>query len=310
MSGDVEQDDRSNRLHRATIEFGLDDAQAEQFELLVELVEILSGDEDASGADLNGAADALDDPAVAEAAWTRWADEDLLGGPVEALVDELVDAFTATLTARGGVSWLIARHHAWNSRTADAISVLSAARDTGHTLVLCELAGVEADRSHPGAARDLLREGGIDVQIDLDAEYDPRTAASGFGPELAEEIAPFAAIRPKAMAGRNDRCPCGSGKKYKQCHIGNELHALEDRAGWLYVKLMRFMQVNSSLFPAVIADDLIDGVTEHDLRSMVHESYLPVDLALFEGGVAQWFLDAKRTLLPADEIELLESWIG
>lgn len=302
----------SDRLHRATIEFGLDDAQAECFQQLVDLVSPGGDpDDDDSGPstdDLSRAADALDDPTVAEAAWTRWADDDLLGSPVAVLVDAFGN--TDTDAPRGGVAWLRARHLAWHSRTDESIAVLESARPSGHTLVLCELAAIEADRSRPGPARDLLREGGVNVQIDLDAEYDPLTSDSGFGPELAEEIAPFAAIRPKPMAGRNDRCPCGSGKKYKQCHIGNELHALEDRAGWLYVKLMRFMQVNSSLFPAVIADDLIEGVVEQDLRSMVQESYLPVDLALFEGGVATWFLDAKRSLLPNDEIEMLESWIG
>ena len=149
----------------------------------------------------------------------------------------------------------------------------------------------------------------MDVDIDLDTEFDPLTADQRFGAELAEEIAPFATIRPKAMAGRNDRCPCGSGKKYKQCHLGNELHSLEDRSGWLYVKLMRFTGVNSSNFPAVIADDIVDGVLDDGLRSMVHESYLPIDLALFEGGVAQWFLNAKRSLVPPDEVELVQSWI-
>jgi preprotein translocase subunit SecA len=38
--------------------------------------------------------------------------------------------------------------------------------------------------------------------------------AEGGGVELHGEVAddPFANV------GRNDRCPCGSGKKFKQCH--------------------------------------------------------------------------------------------
>jgi preprotein translocase subunit SecA len=39
---------------------------------------------------------------------------------------------------------------------------------------------------------------------------------------LAAAIAPAAAVPLPAGAvprvGRNDPCPCGSGKKYKQCH--------------------------------------------------------------------------------------------
>lgn len=34
--------------------------------------------------------------------------------------------------------------------------------------------------------------------------------------EVAEELKPF--VRENAKIGRNDPCPCGSGKKYKQCH--------------------------------------------------------------------------------------------
>ena len=295
--GDVES--TTDRLHRATIEFGLDTAQAEAFQLLVDAA---TGD-DATAVDATAVAAALDDRAVAEAAWTRWSDEDLLGGPLESLVASLDDDPSA------GVAWLRSRHHAWFGRTEESITALEAARESGHHLILCELAAIEADRGNPVAARDLLRDAGVNVEIDLDTEFDPLTADQGFGAELAEEIAPFATIRPKAMAGRNDRCPCGSGKKYKQCHLGNELHSLEDRSGWLYVKLMRFTGVNSSNFPAVIADDIVDGVLDDGLRSMVHESYLPIDLALFEGGVAQWFLNAKRSLLPPDEVELVQSWI-
>ncbi len=300
-------DDTVERVHRATIEFGLDAVQAEAFQALVDSVTVgrPSDDELSDGEHVDPArvVAALDDRSVAEAAWARWSDEDLLGRPLDALVDALADDESP------GVAWLRSRHHAWYSRTDEAIATLQAARPSGHHLVLCELAAIEADRGDPVAARELLREAGVNVEIDLDTEFDPFSADDGFGAELAEEIAPFAAIRPRPMAGRNDRCPCGSGKKYKQCHLGKEMHPLEDRAGWLYVKLMRFIGVNNPNFPAVIADDVVEGVASDDLRSMVHESYLPIDLALFEGGVAQWFLDAKRSLLPADEVEMVQSWI-
>jgi len=29
---------------------------------------------------------------------------------------------------------------------------------------------------------------------------------------------PIEPVRVEKKAGRNDPCPCGSGKKYKQCH--------------------------------------------------------------------------------------------
>jgi preprotein translocase subunit SecA len=34
--------------------------------------------------------------------------------------------------------------------------------------------------------------------------------------EVAEPTQTF--VRDNAKTGRNDPCPCGSGKKYKQCH--------------------------------------------------------------------------------------------
>ena len=294
----AESETRADRLHRATIEFGLDSDQAERFEAAIDAATELPDD-------LAPVVDALADPQIAEAVWTRWGDLDGLGTPLDALVSRLdgVD------DPNGGAAWLTARHDAWHGRTSEAIERLERAADSDHPLVLAELAAIEADRSNPLAARALLVRAGVDVDIDLDAEYDPHLAGFGFGAELAEEVAPFAAIRPPAMAGRNERCPCGSGKKYKQCHLGNELHPLVDRAGWLYVKLMRFMQVDHPQFPRAIADDIVESVADPGLRAMVHESYLGLDLALFEGGIAERFLDAKRTLLPADEVDLLQSWI-
>ena len=43
---------------------------------------------------------------------------------------------------------------------------------------------------------------------------DADAAASAEGHEHKPQ--PF--IRPGDKVGRNDPCPCGSGKKYKQCH--------------------------------------------------------------------------------------------
>ncbi|MDX8386341.1 MAG: preprotein translocase subunit SecA [Gallionella sp.] len=47
------------------------------------------------------------------------------------------------------------------------------------------------------------------------ADYDEALSSSDDAPE-AEEKKPF--VRNERKIGRNDPCPCGSGKKYKQCH--------------------------------------------------------------------------------------------
>lgn len=45
------------------------------------------------------------------------------------------------------------------------------------------------------------------------ADYDEALAQPA---EPSAEHAPF--VREEQKVGRNDPCPCGSGKKYKQCH--------------------------------------------------------------------------------------------
>jgi preprotein translocase subunit SecA len=50
-----------------------------------------------------------------------------------------------------------------------------------------------------------------EVEVRIDEENQRRIAAAGLG-ALSAEAAAFARV------GRNDPCPCGSGKKYKHCH--------------------------------------------------------------------------------------------
>ena len=94
-----------------------------------------------------------------------------------------------------------------------------------------------------------------DREVRLTAPYE---AAADFDPappgsEPGDEFAPFAPSAPaepfRPRAGRNDPCPCGSGRKYKKCHLGpDELaharnhaasptHELDER---LVLRLTRF----------------------------------------------------------------------
>lgn len=38
--------------------------------------------------------------------------------------------------------------------------------------------------------------------------------------KVPTRMAPSVATRSVKQVGRNEPCPCGSGKKYKQCHAG------------------------------------------------------------------------------------------
>jgi uncharacterized protein YecA (UPF0149 family) len=42
--------------------------------------------------------------------------------------------------------------------------------------------------------------------------------AVGYAEEMAAAPAPVETRRVEETVGRNDPCPCGSGKKYKKCH--------------------------------------------------------------------------------------------
>ena len=55
------------------------------------------------------------------------------------------------------------------------------------------------------------------------AAFRPGSGARGRAPvedDLEDDLEPVPAPPPSPRAGRNDPCPCGSGKKYKKCHLG------------------------------------------------------------------------------------------
>jgi uncharacterized protein len=62
------------------------------------------------------------------------------------------------------------------------------------------------DREHPLASLDA----GIEDVVNATVELWDLTAKARFA------VAPVRREAPKV--GRNDPCPCGSGKKFKQCH--------------------------------------------------------------------------------------------
>lgn len=115
---------------------------------------------------------------------------------------------------------------------------------------------------------------------------------------------------PRTDVGRNDACWCGSGRKYKKCHLGNDQLPLHDRAAWLYSKACQH------LFHSQWTR-LLDEVT--DVRSAYDDAEtfeppsfddpLPIDIAMFEGGAFADFLAKRGALLPDDERLLAEQWL-
>lgn len=117
-----------------------------------------------------------------------------------------------------------------------------------------------------------------------------------------------AARAPSASTPRNSPCPCGSGRKFKHCHLGREARPLSERATWLYAKgrtyLGRPPQRSIAMSLAYVVAPLVevDGFEEALLDTLVQ------DLALFEEGVWDDFLADRGELLPPDELLLAQQW--
>ena len=73
---------------------------------------------------------------------------------------------------------------------------------------------------------DQVREAQSQQKLDMSKYQTSKTDVDGYGPSSTTTGKDGAPQRPKKVqpirvekkVGRNDPCPCGSGKKYKQCH--------------------------------------------------------------------------------------------
>ncbi|MBD0322411.1 MAG: SEC-C domain-containing protein [Aldersonia sp.] len=107
--------------------------------------------------------------------------------------------------------------------------------------------------------------------------------------------------------GRNDRCWCGSGRKYKVCHLNKADVGLERRALWLYLKATVFLSHSDRRELA----DTLSGIVSDDTNETVGpDPFFAVDAALFEGGAFEEFLERRGRLLPEDELALARDWLA
>ena len=185
---------------------------------------------------VDATADALDDGDVAAAMWSEL-------GRRGATLDDLTrfaGVLPVTDATSIGAVWLRARLLDGSGDTTAAVDMLEAAVDgrCGHRPALVDLAGFRADRGDAVGALRLLTQAGIGPPDADDDDDESRSDAE----LLWDEVEGFATHRPRPTARRNDPCPCGSGRKYKACHLGRETHSLDDRAGWLFLKAQRFLR--------------------------------------------------------------------
>jgi len=234
----------------------------------------------------------LAEPAVAEAvlAETIGTHED--GAAALGLFAETLEP-QAPRAAKAPLRWLRAKAYERLGHIEQAEATYQAAEslDPDWPLILVDLARYASDRGDAAHGLSLLRRAGAPP------EY-----------PLLEVLEHFQA-GPRPGLGRNQPCWCGSGIKYKKCHLRKEQLPLEERAAWLYQK------AGSYVLDAPWDELLIETATVRarhaDAPEGVREALndpLVCDAVMFEGGAFAEFLATRGALLPDDERLLAEQW--
>lgn len=129
-------------------------------------------------------------------------------------------------------------------------------------------------------------------------------------PDL-HEVEQFSNTTTGPRLGRNDPCWCGSGRKYKQCHLGRaDVPPLPERVGWLCRKATAYMErrggppVHDLYDLALLRAGSQDGVA---LAGAMADPFV-IDVALHELDWFGRFLVERGELLPEDEQLLAASW--
>lgn len=235
----------------------------------------------------------LDTPAVAAALAVETLGAGHEGAAALGVFAETLEE-QAPRSARPNLRWLRGRALERMGDVLDAETAYQEALavDDSCQLALLDLARFASDRGDAERGLSLLRRAGAPQDDDLVV--------------LLERFRPVE----RTDIGRNDRCWCGSGRKYKVCHRGREALPLEDRAAWLYHKAGDYV-ADGPWRTRVL--DLAEIRSEHwsdpDALWQAVDDPIVVDALLFEGGVFEAFLEQRGALLPDDEQLLAQQWL-
>ena len=167
--------------------------------------------------------------------------------------------------------------------------------DADHPLALVEVARYETDRGDFAAALRNLRAARVPAN---DSE---RAWLEGL-------------VRPAVpKVGRNEPCPCGSGRKYKVCHLDGpgEIGSVEAAKALLHKLDAWLSQPNMHHAGDEVLREIgaqapagVDGADRGDgVDPMV------ADIVLFDRGGLRQFLDVRGALLPGAERALGRTWL-
>jgi hypothetical protein len=302
---DFSQHAAESRLDRLARQYQLDDDQSLAMLAVLELYERVaearaatnSGDSAPMSAlvaqsGLARTADSLTlliEPIVAEAVFVELDLDAEEAGVLSAFV-EAVDGQLHPAT-RPALRWLGAKAYelAGDLVTAEKMLLEAEKLNPHWPLALRDLAGYASDRGDAVRGIALLRQGGITT-----------------GHRLYDVLTEFQPV-PRKDLGRNKPCWCGSGRKYKVCHLNSERLPLDVRAAWLYQKAAQHLlerDWRGLLVGLATARSEYSGTVREALGAP-----LITDATLFEGGGFADFLDVRGTLLPEDERLLAEQWL-
>ncbi|HLI52692.1 MAG TPA: SEC-C domain-containing protein [Acidimicrobiales bacterium] len=209
---------------------------------------------------------------------------------------ERVGATRCRPELQAGARWLAALTSEEEGQTlvAEAHLHLAVEADPGWAPAVDRLAWYLFDRGRAAEAAALWRSLGLTAGDSQDLATAESFARTG-----------------KSKLGRNDPCWCGSGRKYKACHLGAaETAPLAERVGWLARKAAGFVERDEDA-----AEELWDlaavraGGSDRDSLRRALSDPLLVDVVLTEGGWFEQFLERRGPLLPDDEAILAQSWV-
>lgn len=183
---------------------------------------------------------------------------------------------------------------------AERLFSLALDADPTHELALTEIARYETDRGNYTDALRHLRAARV-------PHDDPERA-------WLERL-----VRPAfSGVGRNQPCPCGSGRKYKVCHLGQpgEATSVEPTTTLLRkVSIWLTEPDNERVIRDLEAEVEVErgatgrGLDRPDAEDDTHDGPMLVDVALFDRGCLERFLDVRGVLLPEHERSLGRRWL-
>ncbi len=171
-------------------------------------------------------------------------------------------------------------------------------------------AALRADPSHRAASEAMavyLEERGEAARA---LEHVHRAGIGDDDPQ-AERLADIVA-HGGPRVGRNEPCPCGSGRKFKVCCIDRTDIPPELQFRWLYEKALAFVmhpaRRGAPIHLAAHALELDDSDEPASLRAIKDRRF--AELSLFDEGLLERFIDEREPLLPQVDVEIAESWLG